>query len=159
MSEQIVYFETSLSLGLRSAVLLTRQKTTKNHSWILRVSMEINRWTDLRITDGVTHLGSKGPVLEQQSGHRRKWHTEERHEDVAHSKVDYEVIGDGPHPWRRLYHVANKPVARQSKQEDEAIHYVHCCLIVWGCINTTRSILARYVKGGVIPVGIIKGEV
>jgi hypothetical protein len=38
--------------------------------------MEINDGTDLRITDGVTHLGAKGPVLEQQSGDRRKWHAE-----------------------------------------------------------------------------------
>ena len=107
------------------------------------MSTESERKTDLRVTDGVTHLGSKRPVLQQQSGDRRKRHAEQGHENITHSEVDNEVIGDGPHTWRRLYHMADKPVARQSKQENEAVHYVHCCLIIWGCINTPRSVVAR----------------
>jgi len=52
--------------------------------------------------------------------------------------------------------MADKPVARQSKQENEAIHYVHCCLIIRGCINTPRSVVASYVGGTVNPVGDVQ---
>jgi hypothetical protein len=125
--------------------------------------MKMQCSTDLRIADGLAHLGSEGPVLEQQSGDGRKWDAEECHENVAHSEVDNEVVSDGPHAWTRLYYMTYKAVTRQCKQEDEAVHYVHCCLIIRGRVDTAWSIVAGNtdgnVEGGVIAVSVIVVEV
>lgn len=121
--------------------------------------MKLSSNTDLGIADDLTHLGSERPVLQQQSGNRRKWHAEKRHENVTHSKVDNVVISDGPHMRTRLYYVAYKAVTSQRKQEDETVHYVHCGLIVRGCVNTAWSVVAGKVESGVIPVTVIEAGV
>jgi hypothetical protein len=55
--------------------------------------------------------------------------------------------------------MAYKAVASQRKQKDETVHYVHCCLIVRGCVNTAWSVVAGKVESEVIPVTVIEAGV
>lgn len=59
----------------------------------------------------------------------------------------------------RLHYVAHKAVASHRKQEDETVHYVHCRLIVRGCVNTAWSIVAGKVESKVIPISVIEAGV
>lgn len=77
------------------------------------------------------HDGAKGPIEEDERGHKSERDAKEGHEDVPRRHVHDEEVGDGPLADAREDHGAHDHVPHKGEDEDKAVHAVDDGLEEW----------------------------